>query len=114
MTGPLEWFVRDSTTFQFTAQHLPGFICPNLLLIRIGNQLDFAKLAASLIRAFSKLIRHSRASGNPGGRCVQNVLDSGFRRNDGSVCKAAIRDFEKALIPHAYPVCHREERSRSW
>ena len=39
---------RDSTLFQFTARRLQGFIDPDHLLVRIDEQMDFARLAAPL------------------------------------------------------------------
>ena len=39
---------RDSSLFQFTTKQLGDFIDPNHLLIRIDEQLDFAKLVAPL------------------------------------------------------------------
>ena len=44
MTEPLDRSRRDSTLFQFTTKQLRDFIDPNHLLIRIDEQLDFAKL----------------------------------------------------------------------
>ena len=46
MIEPLHRSRRDSTLFQFTAKQLRDFIDPNHLLIRIDEQLDFAKLEA--------------------------------------------------------------------
>ncbi|MXZ91545.1 MAG: transposase [Chloroflexi bacterium] len=48
MIEPLDRSRRDSTLFQFTTKQLPDFIDPNHLLIRIDEQLDFAKLVAPL------------------------------------------------------------------
>ena len=39
---------RDSTLFQFTTKQMRDFIDPNHLLIRIDEQLDFAKLVSPL------------------------------------------------------------------
>ena len=44
MAEPLDRSRRDSTLFQFTTKQLRDFIDPNHLLIRIDEQLDFAKL----------------------------------------------------------------------
>ena len=48
MIEPLDRSRRDSTLFQFTSKQLRDFIDPNHLLIRIDEQLDFAKLAEPL------------------------------------------------------------------
>ena len=48
MLEPLDRFRRDSTLFQFTEKRLRDFIDPEHLLIRIDEQLDFAKLVAPL------------------------------------------------------------------
>ena len=48
MLEPLDRCRRDSTLFQFTTRQLRDFIDPNHLLIRIDEQLDFAKLVAPL------------------------------------------------------------------
>ena len=48
MTEPLDRSRRDSTLFQFTTRQLRDFIDPNHLLIRIDEQLDFAKLVEPL------------------------------------------------------------------
>ena len=48
MLEPLDRFRRDSTLFQFTEKRLPNFIDLEHLLIRIDEQLDFAKLVAPL------------------------------------------------------------------
>ena len=48
MIEPLDRSRRDSTLFQFTTKQLRDFIDPNHLLIRIDEQLDFAKLVAPL------------------------------------------------------------------
>ena len=48
MIEPLDRSCRDSTRFQFTTKQLRDFIDPNQLLIRIDEQLDFAKLVAPL------------------------------------------------------------------
>ena len=48
MIEPLDRCRRDSTLFQFTNRRLRDFIDPNHLLIRIDEQLDFAKLVAPL------------------------------------------------------------------
>ena len=34
---------RDSTLFQFTARRLQDFIAPDHLLVRIDEQIDFAR-----------------------------------------------------------------------
>ena len=44
MIEPLDHSRRDSTLFQFTTRQLRDFIDPNHLLIRVDEQLDFAKL----------------------------------------------------------------------
>ena len=46
MIEPLDRSRRDSTLFEFTTRQLRDFIDPNHLLIRIDEQLDFAKLVA--------------------------------------------------------------------
>ena len=46
MLEPLDRYRRDSTLFQFTDRRLRDFIDPEHLLIRIDEQLDFAKLVA--------------------------------------------------------------------
>ena len=48
MTEPLDRSRRDSILFQFTTKQLRDFIDPNHLLIRIDEQLDFAKLVEPL------------------------------------------------------------------
>ena len=48
MIEPLDRHRRDSTLFQFTTRQLRDFIDPNHLLIRIEEQVDFAKLVAPL------------------------------------------------------------------
>ena len=48
MIEPLDRSRRDSTLFQFTTKQLRDFIDPNHLLIRIDEQLDFAKLVEPL------------------------------------------------------------------
>ena len=48
MIEPLDRLRRDSTLFQFTTRRLRDFIDPNHLLIRIDEQLDFAKLLEPL------------------------------------------------------------------
>ena len=48
MIEPLDQSRRDSTLFQFTTKQLQDFIDPNHLLIRIDEQLDYAKLVAPL------------------------------------------------------------------
>ena len=48
MIEPLDRSRRDSTLFQCTSKQLRDFIDPNHLLIRIDEQLDFAKLVAPL------------------------------------------------------------------
>ena len=48
MLEPLDRCRRDSTLFQFTSKRLRDFIDPDHLLIRIDDQLDFAKLVAPL------------------------------------------------------------------
>ena len=66
-------------------------------LIRYWQGADKLHIHADRGRAFSKSLGHPRKFRNPGGRRAQDVLDSGFRRNDDSGQKAAIRDFGKAL-----------------
>lgn len=39
---------RDSTLFQFTSKGLQDFIDPNHLLVRVDEQMNFAKLVAPL------------------------------------------------------------------
>ncbi len=46
MLDPLDRCRRDSTLFQFTSKRLRDFIDPDHLLIRIDEQLDFAKPVA--------------------------------------------------------------------
>ena len=46
MLDPVDRCPRDSTWFQITTKRLRDFIDPNHLLIRIDEQLDFAKLVA--------------------------------------------------------------------
>ena len=46
---------RDSTLFQFTNRRLRDFIDPNHLLIRIDEQLDFAKLVAPLEECYCEV-----------------------------------------------------------
>ncbi len=48
MIEPLDRSRRDSTLFQFTTKQLRDFIDPSHLLIRIDEQLDFAKLVEPL------------------------------------------------------------------
>ena len=48
MIEPLDRSRRDSTLFQFTTRQLRDFIDPNHLLIKIDEQLDFAKLVEPL------------------------------------------------------------------
>ena len=48
MIGPLDRSRRDPTLSQFTTRQLRDFIDPNHLLIRIDEQLDFAKLVEPL------------------------------------------------------------------
>ena len=48
MIEPLDRSRRDSTLFQFTTKQLRDFIDPNHLLIRIDEQLDFAKMVEPL------------------------------------------------------------------
>ena len=48
MIEPLDRSRRDSTLFQFTSKQLRDFIDPSHLLIKIDEQLDFAKLVAPL------------------------------------------------------------------
>ena len=48
MIKPLDQSRRDSTLFQFTTKQLRDFIDPKHLLIRIDEQLDFAKLVTPL------------------------------------------------------------------
>ena len=48
MIEPLDRFRRDYTLFQFTTRRLRNFIDSNHLLVRIDEQLDFAKLVAPL------------------------------------------------------------------
>ena len=48
MLEPLDRYRRDSTLFQFTDKSLRDFIDPEHLLIQIDEQLDIAKLVASL------------------------------------------------------------------
>ena len=59
MLEPLGRFPRDSTLFQFTEKRLRDFIDPEHLLIRIDEQLDFAKLVARLEN------RYCRDQGRP-------------------------------------------------
>ena len=53
MIEPLDRSRRDSTLFQFTTKQLRDFIDPSHLLIRIDEQLDFAKLVAPLEDCYS-------------------------------------------------------------
>ena len=46
MLEPLDRCRRDSTLFQFATKQLRDFIDPDHLLIRIDEQMDFAKLTA--------------------------------------------------------------------
>ena len=48
MIEPLDRSCRDSTLFQFTSKQLRDFIDPSHLLVKIDEQLDFAKLVAPL------------------------------------------------------------------
>ena len=48
MIEPLDRSRRDSTLFQFTSKQLRDFIDPSHLLVKIDEQLDFAKLVAPL------------------------------------------------------------------
>ena len=62
MNEPLDRSRRDSTLFQFTTKQLRDFIDPNHLLIRIDEQLDFAKLVEPLRRV---LLPRLRKAGHP-------------------------------------------------
>ena len=48
MIEPLDRSRRDSSLFQLTSKQLRDFIDPNHPLIRIDEQLDFAKLVGPL------------------------------------------------------------------
>ena len=48
MIEPLDRSRRDSTLSQFTTKQLRDFIDPNHLLIKIDEQMDFAKLVEPL------------------------------------------------------------------
>ena len=54
MLEPLDRYRRDSTLFQFTDRRLRDFIDPEHLLIRIDEQLDFAKLVAPLEQRYCR------------------------------------------------------------
>ena len=57
MIEPLDRSRRDATLFQFTTKQLRDFIDPNHLLIRIDEQLDFAKLVAAVGRLLLSRLR---------------------------------------------------------
>ena len=52
MLEPLDRISRDSTLFQFTSERLRDFIDPHHLLIRIDEQLNFAKLVEPLEESY--------------------------------------------------------------
>ena len=63
MLEPLDRYRRDSTLFQFTDRRLRDFIDPEHLLIRIDEQLDFAKLVAPLEHRYCR--DHGRPAIHP-------------------------------------------------